>query len=148
MSTKLRNGERCPIHGKTTCCGRSDVPRHIRPVKHGIFELVRPGVWRAPDGRERCSKAELRRRKHVLLKNDPTCAACHQQFSDYSEVELAHRLGKGLNGSTHDSRMENLTLLHRGANQAQGSVPLDIYLATMWKLEHCTGILTSQEKTQ
>lgn len=137
---KLRINERCPLHGRRDCCGRAEVSRYRKPVHALKFIMVAPGVKRFPDGREVCSKSALRHRKDKLIKADPVCAACGQTFTDYSDIELAHRKGKGSGGGKHDSRMSNLALLHARANREQGSMDLDIYLANYWKPHHCGAI--------
>lgn len=135
---KLAAKARCPIHkGRTDCCGRSELPKRPDPRKKGIWTMVRSGLWRAPDGREKCSLGELRKRKNALLRQCEPCAACGALFGDYRDVELSHRIAKGLGGSKHDDRASNLTLLHRGANRAQGSMDLETYLAEKWRPEHC-----------
>ena len=136
---KLARKARCPIHGRRDCCGRSEFHRYAQVKKqgHGIWQPVRSGLWRAADGRERCSKAELRRRKDCLLRQGVKCAACGEGFSDYRDVELAHRISKGAGGGNHNDAMPNLTLLHVGANRAQGSLPLDLYLREYWKPSDC-----------
>jgi 5-methylcytosine-specific restriction endonuclease McrA len=85
------------------------------------------------DGREKCTPAELRRRKMKLLKSDPVCAACGQVFDDYRYVELAHKASKGIGGGKHDDRWENLVLMHRNENREQGSRSLIDYLK--WRME-------------
>jgi 5-methylcytosine-specific restriction endonuclease McrA len=105
--------------------------------KHGIWQFIRPGLWRAPDGREKCSASELRRRKNRLLNENPVCTACGRTFDDYRDVELSHKVSKGLGGSKHDDRILNLTLLHRNANRDQGSQDLETYLKEKWKPEIC-----------
>ena len=127
--SRLRSGEVCPIHRNTTCCGRTDFRKAQASKKRGLFVLVRPGVYRAPDGREKCSPGELRRRKNQLLNTNPVCAACDRKFTDYSEVELAHKQAKGMGGAKHDSRWENLVLMHKDENREQGSRDLETYLA-------------------
>jgi len=131
MPTKLRQNEPCPLHrGSKTCCGREGRGRDLfRKVDKGIFRFVRPGVWRAPDGREKCSRAELKRRKHKLLRENPVCAACPVGFTDYSEVELAHVEACGLNGGSRDDAWKNLALMHADENREQGSRSLAEYLA-------------------
>jgi hypothetical protein len=126
MRNQLRANERCSIHGGYYCCGRE------RPVTESY---ARSGVTKLPDGREKCSPAEIHRRKNVLLKKDPVCAACGQLFDDYRDVELAHVKAKGLGGGKHDDRWENLVLMHRDENREQGSRSLNDYLR--WRIEKC-----------
>jgi len=127
----------CPLHGRRDCCGRTADITRPTVRKKGIWTFVRTGVWKASDGRERCSTAEKRRRKDILLKENPTCAACGERFTDYRQVELAHRKSKGIGGGKIDDSWRNLTLLHFGANRAQGSMDLEVYLRDFWKPEHC-----------
>jgi 5-methylcytosine-specific restriction endonuclease McrA len=140
MSTKLRSGERCPLHGRRDCCGRSGMRRYAQP-KHsqkGIWIPVHPGLWRSADGREKCSPRELRKRKDQIIRKNPVCVACGEKFVDYYGIELSHREAKGMGGARRNDAWTNLVLMHAGANRQQGSVDLPIYLAQMWKPEHCT----------
>jgi hypothetical protein len=130
MPTKLRHNEPCPLHhGSRTCCGRVRERAQFRKEGHGIFQQVRPGVWRSPDGREKCAKSELRKRKHKLLRENPVCVACNVQFTDYSEVELSHIESCGIGGAFRDDSMKNLVLMHADENREQGSRSLADYLA-------------------
>jgi 5-methylcytosine-specific restriction endonuclease McrA len=123
MRTLPKNAK-CPIHGGLYCCGRS------RPTAD---PYIRHGVKKLDDGREICTPSELRRRKSILLKRDPVCAACGKVFDDYRDVELAHIESKGLGGGKHDDRWENLVLMHRDENREQGSRSLNDYLR--WRIE-------------
>lgn len=136
---KLKANQPCPLHrGSKVCCGRSEAARtRIQKRGHGIWQFVRSGLWRAPDGRERCSAAELRRRKDGLLRQGVRCAACGEGFADYRDVELAHLSGKGMSGAFHNDSLANLTLMHQRANREQGSMDLQSYLRDKWKPEHC-----------
>lgn len=122
--SRLRATQICPVHGKTTCCGREDFKP--KPKK---YETDCRGVRKLPDGRERCSPAILRQRKDTLLKRGDHCAACDQPFDDYREVELAHKVSKGLGGGRRDDSWSNLCLMHKSANREQGSLSLEDYLA-------------------
>ena len=135
----LRPNERCPLHGRRDCCGRSIVPRAVNPVPK--WRAIGPGVREYPDGRILKMPAALKRRKDYLLKVKTPCAACGEQFDDYREVELAHRESKGMSGWKRNDADTNTTLLHKGANRAQGSLDLDLYLRDYWKPEHCRGEL-------
>jgi hypothetical protein len=116
---RLRANERCPIHGRYDCCGRqsrfsvrSGLPKPVQKIDDPHH----------PRGyREICSRAELRRRKHVLLSKDPTCWLCGEKFDDYSEVELEHREPKGMGGARRDDHRDNLALAHKQCNFEKGS---------------------------
>jgi 5-methylcytosine-specific restriction endonuclease McrA len=116
----LPKNAKCPIHGGLFCCGRT------RPAAD---PYIRHGVKTLDDGREICTPAEVRRRKSILLKRDPACAACGKVFTDYRDVELAHKESKGMNGHKHDDRWENLVLMHRDENRECGSRPVGEYVA-------------------
>lgn len=122
--SRLRRTQICPIHGKSTCCGREDFER--RPKK---YETDSRGVRKFPDGTERCSPSELRRRKDTLIRRNTPCAACGMEFTDYREIELAHKISKGHGGGKHNDAWDNLTLMHTSANREQGSLSLEAYLA-------------------
>jgi 5-methylcytosine-specific restriction endonuclease McrA len=126
---KLRLQEVCPLHLRRDCCGRARMIRRPPRARKGIWVEVRYGLWRAADGREKCSPAELRWRKNQLIRTSPFCAACGEKFIDYGEIELAHRLSKGIGGGRHNDAMPNLALMHRDENREQGSRSLDAYLA-------------------
>lgn len=141
MASRLKSKELCPLHRRRDCCGRAEFSRYAQPkhASRGIWSPIGHGVMRAPDGREKCSPSALRRRKDELIRRDPTCIACGQQFSDYSEIELAHKESKGNGGFKRNDAAENLALMHKGANRAQGSMDLVTYMTTAWKPEHCKG---------
>lgn len=125
----LKKKERCPIHKRTDCCGRSEAPKRYGRVTPVLkYRMVAPGIREYPDGREVCSPAALEAKKLHLLRKSNQCVACHRPFDDYRDIELAHRESKGHGGSKRDDSFSNLVLLHRSANRAQGSKPLDVYL--------------------
>lgn len=128
---KLKTKERCPLHGRRDCCGRSEFVRYAQPRHDSerMWVKVRSGVHRAADGREKCSPAEMKRRKDRMLRENPVCGACGEGFKDYYDVELAHRESKGMGGGRHDDSLKNLYLMHARGNRAQGSRDLAEYLA-------------------
>lgn len=129
---KLKAKQMCPLHRRRDCCGRSEFNRYRQPTheKKGIWTRVVDGVMRAPDGREKCSPRELRRRKAWFIRNQPTCVACNRGFSVYDEIELAHKSGKGIGSGKRDDSWANLAgLMHADENREQGSRPLETYLA-------------------
>lgn len=132
----LKPKELCPIHRRRDCCGRSEVHRY-RESKKPNYKLVAPGVRVYDDGHTERSPAALKLLKDRMLMEGHTCEACDDVFSDYADVELAHRKSKGINGWKRDDSVNNLCLLHVGANRACGSMDLETYLATKWKPEHC-----------
>lgn len=133
---KLKANERCPIHRSKTCCGRQD--RLARSaIKKPLWNYIGPGVKLYPDGHIERSQSALKRVKDDLLRRGYKCAACGQAFDDYEQVELAHVRSKGFSGSRRNDATENLVLMHRGSNRAQGSLDLDTYLGDYWKPEHC-----------
>jgi hypothetical protein len=135
---RLKEKEVCPLHRRMDCCGRTSNSHPLKDRnKHGIWQQIRPGLWRAPDGRERCSASLLKARKALLLKAWPFCHACKQKFEDYRDIELSHRTGKGMGGAFRNDAMDNLVLMHMAANRDQGSMDLDIYLREKWKPEIC-----------
>jgi hypothetical protein len=127
--SNLRKNELCMLHKRRDCCGRAESVRYKKPQNRSIN-----GVTKYPDGREKCSLAVLRARKNILLNRPhPVCAACGEEFTDYRDVELAHKESKGLGGSKHDDRWPNLCLMHKSENREQGSRSLADYLA--WRIE-------------
>lgn len=139
MPTRLKRGERCPIvshRGSRTCCGRGELPARAA-MKMPIWKLVGPGTRQYPDGHIERSPAALAKRKKFLLERGTPCAACHETFDDFREVELAHIESKGSAGWKRNDDLSNLVLMHKSANRAQGSLSLEIYLTQYWKPEHC-----------
>ncbi len=71
----------------------------------------------------------------MLIRKHPYCAACEilnpeqAKFTDYDEIELAHRESKGHGGFKHDDRIENLFLAHKACNREQGSRSFDQFIA-------------------
>jgi hypothetical protein len=57
--------------------------------------------------------------------------ACHEDFTDYNEVELGHRDSCGMNGSKRNDAWSNIGLIHAWTNRDQGSMSLDDYLAKL-----------------
>lgn len=124
---RLRKNELCPLHRSRFCCGRGTRIESKR--KSRDWELIAPGVRRYKDGREACTDAELRRRKHHLLKTAPVCYGCKERFLDYRDAELAHIVSKGMNSWKRDDSMSNLVLLCVVTNRDCGSRNLDEYIA-------------------
>ncbi|MGH9501692.1 MAG: HNH endonuclease signature motif containing protein [Terriglobales bacterium] len=117
MNSKLRKGERCPIHKGYFCCGR-EKPK----PKHQAGPVIRVMDDTHPRGyREECSGWELRRRKNLLIARGEGCLYCDETFNDYRQIELAHRNSKGMGGSRHDDHISNLGLAHRFCNRKNGS---------------------------
>jgi hypothetical protein len=69
--------------------------RRRRDQKKGTWTLIRPGLWRAEDGREKCTPAELKYRKDKLLRDGTVCAACDGR----SKIEAGSPNGCGRNCS-------------------------------------------------
>lgn len=125
---RLRKSEFCPLHGGFGCVCKGNQRPGPRPDKHkkrvrGVLRIDDP---HHPRGyREDCSPAELRRRKHWLLINNPVCMYCGKNFredgSEYSDIHLAHKESKGMGGAKHDDHLDNLGLAHAAENLANGS---------------------------
>ena len=116
MNSKLRKGERCPIHKSFFCCGRERTPRKQVESVIRVIDDSHPRGYR-----EICSEAELRRRKDELIRQGVGCLYCPEPFTDYRQVELAHKISKGMGGFKHDSHRDNLGLAHRFCNRKNGS---------------------------
>lgn len=115
MNSKLRKGERCPIHNSYFCCGREKKVVQTAPVIREMDDSHPRGY------REICTEAELRRRKDELIRKGNGCMYCPDAFSDYRQVELAHKVSKGSGGFKHDDHRDNLGLAHRWCNRKNGS---------------------------
>lgn len=129
MSYGLKPREVCPLHKRRDCCGRSEFHRYERTKHPAKYILIAPGVKQYPDGRQECSPAALRKRKNRLIRENPVCAACDENFTAYDDIELAHKLSKGMGGYKRDDRWTNLCLMHKAENREQGSRSLEQYLA-------------------
>jgi hypothetical protein len=129
LNSRLKPGQRCPLHSRTDCCGRApEKPREGKYPK-------RFGVTYFPDGREKCTPAKLRERKEALIRggHHTECRACGKTFDDYRDIELAHIVPKGMNGGKHDDSWSNITLLCVACNRECGSRTLADYL--VWRRE-------------
>lgn len=119
MNSKLRKGERCPLHDSFFCCGRERAKKQTASVIR-VMDDSHPRGYR-----EECSEAELRRRKHELIKQGEGCLYCKDPFTTYRVIELAHKQSKGMggirSGAKHDDHRENLGLAHRWCNRKNGS---------------------------
>lgn len=106
---RLRKGERCPLHGKYACCGRSSKGSHSLVTRRGPVTRIEDS-HHSRGYRELCTPSELRRRKHALLAKDPTCWLCGEKFTDYREIELEHKEPKGMGGARRDDHRDNLAI--------------------------------------
>jgi hypothetical protein len=114
------------------CCGRGGV-NIVSKRQSRQYEMVAPGVKRYPDGREVLSPAALKARKDAMLRTNPHCVFCGQQFSDYREVDLCHVESKGMNGWRRNDSMRNLDVGHRLSNMECGSRNLYDYIDSVRK---------------
>lgn len=122
---RLRRGEMCHLHHSYFCCGRQQpFARKNFPVR----KLQTPGVRIVEDVhhprgyREICSLPEKRHRKMKLLASGlRECFYCHEELTDFRDIELAHLEPKGMGGARRDDHMDNLTLAHRSCNRENGS---------------------------
>lgn len=131
MNSRLRRNQPCPLHNNSRfCCGRESRTK----AKAQKFPS-RNGVTQMPGDREVCTPAVLRRRKDILIRKHPFCAACeildpdNAKFTEYDQIELAHRESKGNGGFKHDDSWPNLCLMHKACNREQGSRSFDQYIA-------------------
>jgi hypothetical protein len=128
MRSKLKSGERCPLHHSIWCsCHGQTVDRQPLRSSGPVRRVDDPHYPRGY--RELCSPAELKRRKDILIRKDPSCIACGETFTEYAEIELAHKSGKGMGSGKRDDHWENLVLMHAWENREQGSRSLEQYLA-------------------
>ena len=132
---RLRKRELCPLHKSYWCeCHGGRNSFLVRKKKSVRSTPFRPqlAVDRVEDPhhprgfREICSLKEKRRRKNELIASGAGCLYCPEPFTNYREIELAHKEPKGMGGSSgasafHDDHMDNLGLAHRSCNHANGS---------------------------
>lgn len=124
-SSRLRLGQWCPLHRAYVCCGRE------KPTKKSSKHVSVNGVTRIEDSfhprgyREKCSPAVMTQRKHQLMARNPVCLYCGVNFLDdktaYSDIHLAHKESKGMNGAKRDDHLSNLGLAHARENVVNGS---------------------------
>ena len=120
------------MHRSKWCCGRGgNKLASKRKSRH--YEMIAPGVKRYADGREVCTDSALKKRKDQLLKTNPVCVACGQQFSDYRDVDLAHIESKGAGSWKRNDSYSNLRLCHHSTNLDCGSRNLDEYISEISK---------------
>jgi hypothetical protein len=119
----LARGQMCPIHKSFFCCGRVKV--EPREKKGRVY--TGPGTRRIEDPhhprgyRELCSKAEMTRRKMRLLARSQECFYCHEKFTDFREIVVAHIEPKGMGGARHDDHFDNLAVSCADCNLENGS---------------------------
>lgn len=125
---RLNKNQRCPIHGKFTCCGREEKARKRIGSK---WETVRPGVRRIrdehadhPDGfRYHLSPAAMKKvLAEKIREQEGLCCICWKPFTDCSEIEPDHRSPRGMNGARRDDRPENIGAVHKLCNAEKGSI--------------------------
>lgn len=122
---QLRPGQLCPLHHSYYCCGRKPVPKSA--AQHKRLQFMR-GITIIQDPhhprgfRERCSQAELNRRKDQMLRSgQTTCFYCGKDFEPYTDIVTAHKEPKAMGGARHDDHVSNLTLAHSWCNLQNGS---------------------------
>jgi 5-methylcytosine-specific restriction endonuclease McrA len=122
---RLRQNQFCPLHRSFYCCGRKSraelKPKQARKQFLNGVTVIEDQFH--PRGfRERCSQAELSRRKDKMLKaGQTTCFYCQKEFELYSEIVVAHIEPKGMGGARHDDHESNLTLSCKNCNLQNGS---------------------------
>jgi hypothetical protein len=122
---ELKRGTLCPLHRSFGCAC------HARRLPPGSTPQVRriEDKFHSRGYREICSPSERRRRKHVLLAEDPRCWICvaagkpeeECRFRSYSDVVLEHKEPKGMGGARTDDHFDNLGLAHALCNLEKGS---------------------------
>lgn len=127
---KLKANERCPIHKRRDCCGRSEVHRYTR-IKHSKWQQVRPGVSRFWDenlGKWRYKLSAGEMRKLVSEKCEEQhniCPICDLPMEDFREVGPDHIEIRGMGGAGRDDSRNNVRAAHNVCNVARGSKPAD-----------------------
>ena len=112
--SRLRTGERCPIHGGYYCCGRERKSNQAKRYSGPVQKL--------PDGREKCSKSEMRRRLPILLhKQGGMCGICLKPIEDFREAVIDHILPRGMGGGSRDDSWKNIQAAHGICNLQKGS---------------------------
>ena len=86
-----------------------------------------------PDGREVIlptaagRRLKAGRRHTAWLNSAGVCCLCEYPVNPY-DATLEHLTSKGMGGSKHDDRQENLGISHLAGNVAKGSQSLEQYL--------------------
>jgi 5-methylcytosine-specific restriction endonuclease McrA len=119
--TRLAKSERCPIHSSYVCCGRKERELERRKPSGPVRRIDDP--TEECGYREICSPAELRRRGLILLKEQKNiCPLCKKPIEDMRDMEVDHKLPKGMNGGRRQDAMWNLQATHYLCNRAKGSI--------------------------
>ena len=125
MNHRLRKRELCPLHRSYYCPCHGQTKKLREKSRPRVLAVERIMDPHHPRGyREKCSPAELRRRKNVLIlkaEGHPACHLCGEEFTNYAEIELEHKEPKGMGGAWHDDHWDNLDLAHRSCNREKGS---------------------------
>lgn len=134
MKNSLRSNQLCPVHRSYYCCGRARTERLEKKLERGRrpsalkgWIQVGEGLWRIEDQfhprgyREKRSADQLRRIKNQLLLAGAKCLYCASPWTDYRDVEVAHKEPKGMGGARRDDHPDNLGLAHRACNWKNGS---------------------------
>jgi hypothetical protein len=104
-----------------------------------ITPLLKPSKspktgFKLRNGREICTddqagRREYRRRRELAWDRDRgICILCEQPVS-LEQATTEHIQTKGMGGSKHDDRLENLAVSHWFGNNARGSMSLAKYLS-------------------
>lgn len=128
IQMRLRANERCPIHGRYDCCGRQSRFSARSERSKAVQKVDDP---HHPLGyREICSRAELRRRKHVLLSKDPTCWLAEKSLTTTARLNLSIRSPKAWTeqGATITGTTRSNTP-HKQCNFEKGSKRIPGFLA-------------------
>jgi hypothetical protein len=79
-------------------------------------------------GKSRKDKEEYRRRRECAWDvYRGICILC-EQFVPLEQATTEHIIPKGMGGSKHDDRQENLAVSHWFGNTARGSMDISLYL--------------------
>lgn len=106
---KLRSKDRCPIHRRFDCCGRT------KRLSGGAVRVL-------DDGREICSPAELRRRRIILLeRQNNICGWCEKPITDFRDAVTDHINLRGLGGAFRNDSLETTRATHSACNLERGS---------------------------
>lgn len=106
----------------------------MRKTPLSRYKRTGPVVRTMKDGREviisgpRGKEERDRRRHYAHWDSEGICILCGV-WMDYEECSTEHIIPRGLGGSTHDDRPENLAVSHPTGNCARGSMKLEKYLA-------------------
>jgi hypothetical protein len=116
---RLGKNQRCPIHGKFTCCGREAIAAKPRRKN---YTMIGPGVKLLSDGRIRRTPAAMKRLlEEKIREQGGYCYWCGWEFDDFRGVVPDHIEPKGMGGARANDDESNICASCIRCNSEKGS---------------------------